>query len=194
MRLHTSGTHIPPPVEFYPKDGFPEAFNLSRGAYETVLRLLVSDIPNVRFVKGTVSGVKPSLANPKRLETVVYRPGPDAKLTLEQKAELVVGQKTPCHYLEHHCGPEPFCVDCSGASAGGATWLKRSGYSKPNKDVYHPHMRYRSFEFIVEPKEMAKFVPEGFEKTTGWLIINFPALDKEQRILMIEQLEHNRRE
>lgn len=49
-------------------------------------------IPNVRFVGGIVSEVRPSPHDAHKLGSVVYRVGGEAKTTLEQKAELVVGK------------------------------------------------------------------------------------------------------
>lgn len=88
---YSSGVVTPYPIEYYPR-GPPETFNLSRGAYETLLRFLVTRVPNVRFVKGTVSGVTVSSEDPKKLDGVAYRIGQDTKETKEEKAELVIGK------------------------------------------------------------------------------------------------------
>lgn len=84
--------------------------------------------------------------------------------------------------------------DCSGPTQGGLQWLKRAGFSVPKKEVYNPHMRYWTLEYTVDPAIMAKFVVKDFDKTTGWLLFNFPSIKQEQRISMIEQIENNRRE
>lgn len=94
LPFRSNGAPVPPPTEYFP-NGLPEGFHISRGAYETILRFLVTGIPNIRFVSGTVSEVKRSTQDAHKLGAVVYRAGGDAKTTIEQKAELVVGK---CFY------------------------------------------------------------------------------------------------
>ena len=69
---------------------------MSRGAYETLLRGLVARISNVRFVKGTVTGVKPSSEDSRKVESVSYRAGGDSETITTQTAQLIIG--TPVFY------------------------------------------------------------------------------------------------
>lgn len=55
-------------------------------------------------------------------------------------------------------------------------------------------MRYWTLEYTVDPAVIAKLAPQSVKKTTGWLLFNFPAFENEQRILMVSQIENNRRE
>lgn len=97
--VYMDGTHVIPPKEYYPDDDIPEIFSMSRGAYETLLRRLVLRIPNVRFMKGSVTGVTPSAGDSGRLESVTYRAGDDLKALSVQKAQLVVGTPNPSLFL-----------------------------------------------------------------------------------------------
>lgn len=84
------GKLIPSPKEFY-NNTMPEGFSMTRSAYETLLRSLVLRIPNVRFTKGTVTGVKPEAQNRQRLKTVTFRGGHEGLAVTHQPAELVLG-------------------------------------------------------------------------------------------------------
>lgn len=181
------GTLVHQPKEFYP-DGVPEAFTMSRTAYENLLRCLVARVPNVRFMKGTVSAVTPSPEDQGRISSVTYR-GEDGKSTEVENAEVVVGMSVldvPDNTVHLRL------ADCSGLSHSGLTWLKRAGYHPPTKQTYNPHMRYYTVEFTVDPTVMQKLCPTGFDKTTPVLLFTFNFLDKEQRIFGFMQIEHNR--
>lgn len=79
----------------------PDVFSMTRGAYETLLRGLVAKIPNVRFVKGIVTGITSSSEDIRRVESVSYRKGVDSTEIAVQTARLVIGKpmiefRLPC--------------------------------------------------------------------------------------------------
>ncbi|KAJ7472287.1 hypothetical protein B0H11DRAFT_1349448 [Mycena galericulata] len=91
------------------KSGLPKTMYLSRSGFETLLRRLVLDreaYPNVQFITGTVTDVRPDPANPARLCTVIIRT--DSSGVSEVDATLI--------------------VDCSGPARAGMKWLERNGY------------------------------------------------------------------
>lgn len=51
----------------------PEVFNTSRGAYETLLRHRMLQIPNVKFVSGAVIEIIKSETDQHLIEEVKYR-------------------------------------------------------------------------------------------------------------------------
>ena len=190
--IYMDGTFVPSPKEFYP-DGIPEIFSMSRSAYETLLRRLVVRIPNVRFIKGNVTGVTPSAGDSKRLDSVTYRSTDDPKALSVQKAQLVIGAHSPS--LPQLCQIKSFsqcATDCSGSSHAGYTWLKRANFSTPVKEVYNPHLRYYTTEFSVDPTIMSKILPHGFDPSVPFIIVNANHLDNEERALAITQIENNR--
>lgn len=61
-------------------------------------------------------------------------------------------------------------------------------------ETYNPHMRYYTVEFEVDPAVMQKICPQGFDDTTTWLLSTYNHIDKEQKMMAICQVEHNRSE
>ncbi|KAJ7031093.1 hypothetical protein C8F04DRAFT_1186148 [Mycena alexandri] len=83
---------------------------LGRSGFETLLRIrrLVLDrvsFPNIEFITGTVTDVRPDLTNPSRLNKVVVRTAAGVN---EFESVLV--------------------ADCTGPMRAGIKWLERSGY------------------------------------------------------------------
>lgn len=67
-----------------------DVFSLSRGAYEILLRALVlRTTTNVRFVRGTVIGLRRDLGGQQKIDGVMYRSGTGESVQVQ--AELVVG-------------------------------------------------------------------------------------------------------
>lgn len=85
-------------------------------------------------------------------------------------------------------------ADCSGATHAGSTWLKRAGFSLPPTETYNPHMRYGTTEFSVDPAVMNKIIPTGFDSSTSYITVLINKLDRENKMLAINQIEGNRSE
>jgi hypothetical protein len=70
---------------------------MSRPANEALVRKLVlRTCPNVRFVAGTVQGLEIDAVDKQVVRGVRYRPGDDAKTSVTEKADLVIGGSSWC--------------------------------------------------------------------------------------------------
>lgn len=96
------GVPVPSPVEFFPGGLLPEVFSMTRGAYETLLRFLVTRIPNVRFVKGTVTGIQVYANDTQKIESVSYRGGEDSQTNITQKVQLLIGTPLVFYTICNH--------------------------------------------------------------------------------------------
>ncbi|KAJ6567770.1 hypothetical protein DFH09DRAFT_1314277 [Mycena vulgaris] len=91
-RFNLSGAPLHIPWSSF-KSGLPKTIYTSRAGFETLLRRLVlgrGSYPNIEFIAGTVTDVRPDPANHSRLNNVVVR---TASGTQEFSAVLVAGMK-----------------------------------------------------------------------------------------------------
>ncbi|KAJ7165799.1 hypothetical protein C8R46DRAFT_1096209 [Mycena filopes] len=142
-RFNLSGVLLRIPFSKY-KSGLPKTMYLGRSGFETLLRRLVLDrtmFPNIEFMTGTVTDVRPDPTNPSRISKVVVRTDSG---TVELESALV--------------------ADCTGPTRAGLKWLERSqyGYSStyPNgklpldqlKISFDQKLRYSSIMFRITPE------------------------------------------
>ena len=112
-----------------PRDGkVPHSFNLSRARFEPLLRRLVKErYPNVRFSRGTVTGIV--LDTDKRRVTAVEYTGENGKR------------------INLRCA---MFVDCTGAARMGVKWLQKAGLPPPKVFTYDARQRYGFSKFISQ--------------------------------------------
>jgi hypothetical protein len=104
-----------------PRDGkVPHTFYLSRFQFEPLLRRLVKErYPDVRFIKGTVTGI-----------------------VLDSAKARVTGMEYTGEKGERVSQDCALFVDCTGAARLGVKWLRKAGVSPPEVTTYNAHMRY----------------------------------------------------
>jgi hypothetical protein len=86
--------------------------------------------------------------------------------------------------------------DCSGAASAGLGWLQRAGYPLAKEEIhesYHPHMRYTSCTFRVDPDVMAKIKPAHLCADSVSVAFFIPAASLDTRHFAVEHVEGNRR-
>jgi hypothetical protein len=89
--LHVGGIRVPGPIADYPP-GMRTRYGMSRPANEALVRKLVlRTCQNIRFVSGTVHGLEIDAVDKQALRGVRYRPGDDAKTSVTEEADLVIG-------------------------------------------------------------------------------------------------------
>jgi hypothetical protein len=87
--------------------------------------------------------------------------------------------------------------DCSGAASAGLGWLQRAGYPLNKEELdesYHPHMRYTSCLFQVDPAVIARMKPAHLCNDSVSVAFFFPMPGLETRHFAIGHVEGNRRE
>lgn len=150
---YMDGTHIPAATEFYQGGLMPEVFSMTRSAYETLLRFLVTRIPNVRFAKGTVTGIHVDKLDSKRIESVSYRGGADGTTTNTQTAKLIIGMPGKLLLRLFHLLVQPFrrlyrSFSC-GLHMAEAGWLypPPKGGIRPTYAVLHHRVHCRPGDY-----------------------------------------------
>lgn len=105
-----------------PRDGeVPHTFNLTRALFEPLLRRLVKErYPNVRFLRGTVTGIVLD-TDKRRVSAVEY--------TIENERRIM---KVRCALF----------VDCAGVARMGVKWLQKAGLPPPKVSSYDAQLRY----------------------------------------------------
>ena len=110
-----------------PSDGqVPHTFYLMRFLLEPLLRrLLKRRYPNIKCLRGTVTGI--TLDTDKRKVTGV-------EYTNEGGERVNLGSA--------------LFVDCTGAARLGVKWLQKAGLRPPNAITYNPQLRYAFSEYF----------------------------------------------
>jgi hypothetical protein len=85
--------------------------------------------------------------------------------------------------------------DCSGVASAGLGWLQRAGYPLAKEEIYesyHPHMRYTSCMFRIDPDILAKIKPAHLCTDSISLAFFFTVAGLDTRHFAVEHVEGNR--
>ena len=106
---------------------------ISRSGYETIIRkLTVQSCTNLKFLLGTVVGVRASAYDSTKIGSVSVR--------MHGMGNL-------------HVVPAALVVDCTGLTAG-PRWLERAGFGGPSvgREISNNHLHIRNIRESFDPK------------------------------------------
>ncbi|KAJ7101457.1 hypothetical protein B0H15DRAFT_816167 [Mycena belliarum] len=177
-RFNLAGVPFRVPWSTY-KSGLPKTLYNTRGGFETLIRRLVLDrdaYPNIEFIAGTVTDVRPDPTDHSRLNLVVVR--------------------TEAGIREF---PAVLVADCTGPARAGMKWLERNGYGYSSKYPtgtlpldqlkisFDQKLRYSTITFRIRPEIYKRLpLPRDLEDTKPiyTLLENSPDGNRRAFVLM----------